>query len=119
MRAKGFLPTRWHLALGFLGAMGTTTKLLAKPADHAVHHVDTLSTHNYKLPTGTAIAEGPHSTDENDASDEPTSPEWTKAQCYKAWKHNMKLCNASPPNMRPACWAAGSALLAACLKAAK
>ena len=43
---------------------------------------------------------------------------WTKADCYSAWKHNTRQCNASPPNLRPACWLAVHALLAACLAAA-
>lgn len=43
---------------------------------------------------------------------------WTKADCYTAWKSNMLLCNASPPNLKPECWAAVSALLGACLAAA-
>ncbi len=44
---------------------------------------------------------------------------WTGADCYAAWKHNMELCNGSPPNLRPECWAAASALLAVCLAAAE
>lgn len=44
---------------------------------------------------------------------------WTKADCYTAWKSNVALCNASPPNLRPECWAAVSALLGACLAAAE
>jgi hypothetical protein len=45
--------------------------------------------------------------------------EWTKADCYTAWKYNMVLCNSSPPNLRPQCWAAASALLGACLATAQ
>jgi hypothetical protein len=45
--------------------------------------------------------------------------EWTKADCYSAWKYNMNGCNTSPPNLRPACWAAASGLLAVCLAAAQ
>jgi hypothetical protein len=44
---------------------------------------------------------------------------WTKSDCYNAWRHNMTGCNTSPPNLRPACWAAASALLAACLAASQ
>jgi hypothetical protein len=44
--------------------------------------------------------------------------EWTKADCYTAWKSNLLLCNASPPNLRPECFLAVSALLGACLAAA-
>jgi hypothetical protein len=44
---------------------------------------------------------------------------WTKADCYTAWKYNVNLCNTSPPNLRPACWAAAAALLGACLAAAQ
>ena len=50
---------------------------------------------------------------------EQPSPAWTRADCHNAWKYNMKSCNTSPPNMRPACWAAASALLAACMASAK
>jgi uncharacterized protein RhaS with RHS repeats len=39
----------------------------------------------------------------------------TKKDCYDAWKFNMMGCNTVPPNLRPACWAAASALLAACM----
>jgi hypothetical protein len=48
-----------------------------------------------------------------------SSPAWTRADCIKAWKMNMMGCNASPPNLRPACWAAASALLAACVAASQ
>lgn len=39
----------------------------------------------------------------------------TKKECYDAWRFNMMGCNAAPPNLRPVCWAAASALLGACL----
>ncbi len=50
--------------------------------------------------------------------DEP-NPAWTRADCVKSWKMNMSGCNTSPPNLRPACWAAASALFAACAAAAQ
>lgn len=43
---------------------------------------------------------------------------WTKADCYTSWKSNMLLCNTSPLNLRPQCFAAVYALLGACLAAA-
>lgn len=44
---------------------------------------------------------------------------WTRADCIRAWRHNLEQCEGSPPNLRPACWAAAHALLAACLAAAQ
>jgi hypothetical protein len=93
MGTKGFLLTRWGLALGFLGAMGICTNAVAETASYAIPQPDT---------PGPALA-----------------AVWTKADCYNAWKYNMMGCNASPPNLRPACWAAASALLTACLAASE
>ena len=45
--------------------------------------------------------------------------EWTRADCYAAWKYNVVRCNVAPPNLRAACWAAASALLGACLAKAE
>jgi hypothetical protein len=45
--------------------------------------------------------------------------EWTKSDCYSAWQYNVQGCNTSPPNLRPACWAAAAALLGACLATAE
>ena len=45
--------------------------------------------------------------------------EWTKSDCYNAWQYNVQGCNTSPPNLRPACWAAAAALLGACLATAQ
>jgi hypothetical protein len=43
----------------------------------------------------------------------------TRADCIESWQHNLKLCDASPPNLRPECWAACAALLAGCLAIAQ
>jgi hypothetical protein len=50
---------------------------------------------------------------------EEAEQDWTRADCYTAWRHNMHGCNSSPPNLRPACWAAASAPLTACLAASQ
>jgi len=97
MGTKRHLLTRWCLVLGFLGLMGTYTH----------------------FPVNEALAAEPSSLEARETNDEPLPPEWTKKDCYDAWKYNMMMCNASPPNLRPACWAAASALLAACLGTAQ
>jgi hypothetical protein len=43
----------------------------------------------------------------------------TRADCIESWRHNLDLCNTSPPNLRPACFAACSAFLAGCLAVAQ
>lgn len=72
--------------------------------------VSCVQSHNDSPPT--------HADDDAEATGEAAEP-WTRDDCYTAWKHNMKLCNTSPPNLRPECWAAASALLAVCLAAAQ
>ena len=60
--------------------------------------------------------------DRADAASEPTGEaalDWTRADCIAAWQHNGDLCNSSPPNVRPACFAAAATMLAACLAAAQ
>jgi hypothetical protein len=39
----------------------------------------------------------------------------TRAECIARWQYNLRLCDSSPPNLRPECWAACAALLAGCL----
>lgn len=39
----------------------------------------------------------------------------TRAECVARWQYNLRLCDASPPNLRPACWAACAGLLGGCL----
>lgn len=119
MGTKGLLLTHWGLALGFLGAMGICTNAMAETASYSAPQIDTQSAKNPNSPMSAALAAGPCSPDENEAADELLPPEWTTKDCYDAWKYNMMRCNASPPNLRPACWAAASALLAACLGAAQ
>jgi hypothetical protein len=43
----------------------------------------------------------------------------TRADCIASWQHNLQLCDSSPPNLRPECWAACAALLAGCLAVAQ
>jgi hypothetical protein len=43
----------------------------------------------------------------------------TRADCIASWQHNLRLCDSSPPNLRPECWAACAALLAGCLAVAQ
>jgi len=116
---KWILPKRWYLALGLLGIMGTSPESVAETASHATHHTDALNVDYSDLSTSAALAEESHPLNNNEMSDESTQPDWTKQQCYKAWKHNTRLCNTSPPRLRPPCWLAASAMLAACLKAAR
>jgi hypothetical protein len=107
------------LAIGLLsiiGIMGTSIKSMADTAIHAAHHVDTSSVNNYNFPTNATIAEDPCFADENDVSDAPVLPEWTKRQCRKAFKHNTKLCNSSPPALKLPCIAAALLMYRRCLK---
>jgi hypothetical protein len=39
----------------------------------------------------------------------------TRAECIARWQYNLQLCNSSPPDLRPECWAACAGLLAGCL----
>ena len=58
---------------------------------------------------------------------EPTATEpvgeaaqnWTKADCYSMWQHNLQLCNSAPPNLRPECFAACAVMLGGCLAASE
>ena len=50
---------------------------------------------------------------------EAAAQDWTKADCYAMWKHNLQLCNSAPPNARPECIAACYVMLGACLAAAE